>query len=148
MRSNVRIMAFVGLATLAGTFGVGVSPARAQGWSYGTPGYSTSPGAWAGYPQSNAWSGYAPSGAWSGYSPATVPTPPAGTAWGGYAPTPGVSTGGYVRSYAPARQYTPAPRYVPAPRVTTGARMRASTPYRDDSTGRNVFMHKPWLPKR
>ncbi len=142
MYSPTRNSLLAALVTMASVLGIGATSTLAQSGSYG--GY---PSGWSGYAPAYTWGSYAPNGyvtiapaprpnaAWSGYAPAT--------AWQGYQP------GAAWQGYAPGRVvtgYATAPgRTTVTPRSATTTRFTPST-YREFGTGRNVFMHKPWLP--
>ncbi|QEH32940.1 hypothetical protein OJF2_14300 [Aquisphaera giovannonii] len=135
-------ISYGGAAALALALGLGVGDARAQEGTYPVPPTSTQPSAiWYVYPGTNSWSGYAPAGGWAGYVPPTA-APPSATA----------PTRVYVQPTQPAvgpaspvvtRPYV---RYVPAARRSAPATPPAH--YREFGTGRNVFLHKPWLPNQ
>lgn len=131
------------VASILGCFSLS-APAWAQapgqpGVVYGPDGYV--PGeAWRYYPPGSVWQGYSPGTPWRGYAPPAAP--PAGTV---YQPpvattTPPVAVPGLVY---------PQVRYVPQTRaVTTSRRTVQPAYYREFGTGRNIFMHKPWLPNQ
>jgi len=138
------------IASTVGAFISSFAPtARAQvpgqpGAGYGPGGYA--PGqAWRYYPPGTIWEGYSPGTAWRGYAPPVVTTTPR--------PTPPVGTV-YVSPTQPAQRYIyPQVTYVPqgtvAARPSTSSRLAVPPAYyREFGTGRNVFMHKPWLPNQ
>jgi len=98
-----------------------------------------------GYTTGNAWSGYAPSSTWQGYRP--------GTSWTGYR-APSVSAGQLARTVTPGAS---APRPVQT-LPPTGGNSVAARPtglfavapafYQEFGSGRNLFLHKPWLPNK
>jgi hypothetical protein len=132
------------LVTMASFLGFGATSTLAQSRIYGGD-----PSSWYGYAPAYPWGAYAPNGyvtiapapaprpntAWSGYAPSTAwQAYQAGVAWQGYAP------GRVVTGYA-----TPPGLTTVTPRPATTSRFNAST-YREFGSGRNVFLHKPWLP--
>ncbi|MDR3621075.1 MAG: hypothetical protein P4L85_17115 [Paludisphaera borealis] len=79
--------------------------------------YPTNPSGWQGYAPATAWRYYDPAAGWRDYTPGTAAAPSAVAA-------------------APAR---------PIFRASNAGRPISST-NREFGTGRNVHMHKPWLP--
>jgi|GEM_PF-2400620 len=141
MRSKRRASSFIAVMMMTGLLGLGLNEARAQ-----SGGYTNYGGA------APTWNGYAPNTGWSGYAATAAPAPVAApaapsTAWNGYAPATG------WRTYNPGaswRGYTPG---AVVPRATVPRQSTTSAPtrfrpahYREYGSGRNVFMHKPWLP--
>ncbi|MFO0890748.1 MAG: hypothetical protein U0790_16585 [Isosphaeraceae bacterium] len=117
---------------------------------YGPEGY-VSGEAWRVYPPGSVWQGYAPGTAWRGYAPpavTAVPPAPAGVIYPppAFATVPAPVAAGTV--YQPATVYTPLVRTVPSQPVRATQRAVAPAYYREFGTGRNVFMHKPWLPNQ
>ncbi|SIN85748.1 hypothetical protein SAMN05444166_1296 [Singulisphaera sp. GP187] len=100
------------------------------------------------------WNGYAPGYGWSGYSP-NVYTPPVSaqpapkSTWRGdsLATARSGANAGVVRRFD-------RPGVVSQPRPAARANSTRTTKdfkpahYREFGTGRNVFMHKPWLPNQ
>lgn len=145
MRWNWRHSTFAAMAVVAFTTAFVPSEARGQVSAGGgrSGGYAPS---WGGYNPGYVWGGYAPGG-WYAYTPGT-PVPPAATVspWTGYVPptvgtryAPATAWGGYAPGSVVIRQ--------PVGPVSRrrGPDFRPST-YREFGSGRNVFMHKPWLP--
>lgn len=132
------IVRSVAALAVAGLLAIGGSARAQQAVAGGTPG-------WSGYAPGYSWGSTAPSV--GGYAPqASAPVysyTPSGTAWQGY--TPGTAW----QPYAPTtawQGYTPAaPRAGRAPSGTMSSRPLSSA-NRDHGSGRNVHMHKPWLP--
>ncbi|AMV36213.1 hypothetical protein [Planctomyces sp. SH-PL62] len=127
----------ISTSALAGLLALGAeTSARAQqAVAGGTPG-------WSGYAPGYAWGNTAPSvGGFAPQTSAPVYVYPPGTGWQGYAP--GTAWQGYRPSTA-WQGYTPgvqgAVRSAPAPRSAISSRNR------EYGSGRNVHMHKPWLP--
>jgi len=116
---------------------------------YVPPGYTTG-NAWGGYPAVNPWQNYYPGTSWTGYVPpaATVPPRPATVVVRPPAP-PVVATTVTPPARYYSQEYAINP-YAQAPATPGRATRLATAPayYREFGTGRNVFMHKPWLPNQ
>jgi hypothetical protein len=116
----------------------------------GQPGAVYQPGgyvpgeAWRYYPPGTIWQGYAPGTAWRGYLPPVVTvTPPPGGATASVSGTTAVAP----RLVYPSVVVAPSGAGTAPP--GTSSRMRvAPAYYREFGTGRNIFMHKPWLPNQ
>jgi len=142
--SPTRNSLFAALVTMASFLGIGAASTLAQSGSYG--GY---PSGWSGYAPAYPWGSYAPNG-YVTIAPAPVPRP--NTTWSGYAPATawqGYQPGAAWQGYAPGRVvtgYATVPgRVIVTPRSATTTQFNPST-YREFGTGRNLFLHKPWLP--
>jgi hypothetical protein len=126
---------------------IGAPSAPAQ-TSASQPGVVYQPGgympgeAWRYYPPGTVWQGYAPGTAWRGYVPPVVTTPPAAGATPSVPGTVAVAPRlVYPSVVAPSGPATTQPS-------TSSRRTVAPAFYREFGTGRNLFLHKPWLPNQ
>ena len=136
MWNNTTRLRLASTMALAGLLALGAGTARAQQDAGGTPG-------WSGYAPGYVWGSPAPSV--GGYAPqaAMVPVAPTANAWQGYAPATA------WQGYAPQaawQGYTPGSYNPAAVRPAPTRHSPISSRNREYGTGRNVHMHKPWLP--
>jgi hypothetical protein len=122
---------------------------------YVPPGYTSGNG-WGGYPGVNPWQNYYPGTSWTVYAPpvATVPPQPAQVVVQPPA-SPVIQRAPVVTAMvAPTLRYYPTEYannpYAQAPATPGRATRLATQPafYREFGSGRNVFLHKPWLPNQ
>ena len=147
-RAILSLVVAVGLGLLAQPRDAAAQVYLPNQGGYVPPGYTTG-NAWGGYPAVNPWQNYYPGTSWTGYVPpaATVPPRPATVVVRPPAPPVVTTVTPTARYYS--QEYATNP-YAQAPATPGRATRLATAPafYREFGTGRNVFMHKPWLPNQ